>query len=106
MTLATKNNAIIVKDGKLAENCGCCGGWYCYDERGPCCRCGFDSQQTISVSITDPQFSQALGYVDDGSSYANGLFLGNQFIPFGALTFKVSDYGVDYGGPNCFSGEY
>jgi hypothetical protein len=31
MPLATKNNAIIVKDGKLAENCGCCGGWYCYD---------------------------------------------------------------------------
>jgi hypothetical protein len=31
MTIATKNNAIIVKDGKLAENCGCCGGWYCYN---------------------------------------------------------------------------
>jgi hypothetical protein len=30
MPLATKNNAIIVKDGKLAENCGCCGDWYCY----------------------------------------------------------------------------
>jgi hypothetical protein len=32
MPLATKNNAIIVKDGKLAENCNCCGGggeWYC-----------------------------------------------------------------------------
>lgn len=29
MPLATKNNAIIVKDGRLAENCGCCGGWYC-----------------------------------------------------------------------------
>jgi hypothetical protein len=29
MPIATKNNAIIVKDGKLAENCGCCGGWYC-----------------------------------------------------------------------------
>jgi hypothetical protein len=29
MTIATKNGAIIVKDGKLAENCECCGGWYC-----------------------------------------------------------------------------
>ncbi|NDC57023.1 MAG: hypothetical protein EBZ69_09530, partial [Alphaproteobacteria bacterium] len=29
MTIATKNGAIIVKDGKLAENCGCCG-----------CKCG------------------------------------------------------------------
>lgn len=27
MPLATKNNAIIVKDGKVAENCNCCG--YC-----------------------------------------------------------------------------
>lgn len=29
MTIATKNGSIIVKDGKLAENCGCCGDWYC-----------------------------------------------------------------------------
>ena len=29
MPLATKNNSLIVKDGKLAENCGCCGPWYC-----------------------------------------------------------------------------
>jgi hypothetical protein len=29
MPLATKNNALIVKDGKVAENCNCCGGWYC-----------------------------------------------------------------------------
>ena len=34
MTIATKNGAIIVKDGKLAESCGCCGGWYCYNN--PC----------------------------------------------------------------------
>lgn len=26
MPLATKNNALIVKDGKVAESCGCCGG--------------------------------------------------------------------------------
>ena len=29
MPLATKNGALIVKDGKLAENCGCCGGFTC-----------------------------------------------------------------------------
>jgi hypothetical protein len=29
MPLATKNNALILKDGKIAENCGCCGDWYC-----------------------------------------------------------------------------
>jgi len=36
MTLATKNGAIIVKDGLLAENCGCCGGWYCSADPCPC----------------------------------------------------------------------
>lgn len=40
MPLATRNNAIILKDGKLAEGCGCCGGWYCYDERGCCVQDG------------------------------------------------------------------
>jgi hypothetical protein len=40
MPLASKNNAIIVKDGKLAENCGCCGGWYCYLEDCPCSYAG------------------------------------------------------------------
>jgi len=37
MTIATKNGAIIVKDGKLAENCGCCGDWYCDQDYGACC---------------------------------------------------------------------
>jgi len=33
MTIATKSGSLIVKDGKLAENCGCCGGWYCCIDR-------------------------------------------------------------------------
>lgn len=45
MTIATKNNAIIVKDGKLAENCGCCGGWYCWS-----CDCGLSS---VSLAISE-----------------------------------------------------
>jgi hypothetical protein len=45
MPLATKNNAIIVKDGKLAENCDCCGGWYCYP-----CDCGVP---VARIQITD-----------------------------------------------------
>jgi len=35
MTLATKNGSLIVKDGKVAENCGCCG-WYCVPGSCPC----------------------------------------------------------------------
>ena len=50
MTLATKNNAIIVKDGKLAESCGCCEGWYCCQEN-PCYQL-----KTISVQITAQDF--------------------------------------------------
>lgn len=30
MPLATKNGSLIVTDGQIAENCDCCGGWYCY----------------------------------------------------------------------------
>lgn len=44
MTLVTKNGALIVKDGVLAEDCKCCGDWWCYDARG-CCVVGcFTSQ--------------------------------------------------------------
>jgi hypothetical protein len=62
MTLATKNGSLIVKDGKLAENCDCCGGWYCYGN--PCNRtpagynslwvCGEDEvpPDTLNVSVT------------------------------------------------------
>jgi hypothetical protein len=49
MTLATKNGSLIVKDGLLAENCGCCGEWWCYDgaAAGKCfCVCE-DSQKTL-----------------------------------------------------------
>jgi len=30
MTIATKNGSVILKSGSVAQNCGCCGGWYCY----------------------------------------------------------------------------
>jgi hypothetical protein len=46
MPLATKNNAIILKDGLLAEDCGCCGGWYCCAD--PTCRL----QELTSVTVT------------------------------------------------------
>ena len=48
MPLATKNGSIIVKDGKLAENCGCCGGWYCYDG---ICQCPVGSLASVTVSL-------------------------------------------------------
>jgi hypothetical protein len=46
MPLATKDNAIIIKDGKLAENCDCCGPWYCY---APCLK-AFNAPITLIVN--------------------------------------------------------
>jgi hypothetical protein len=70
MPIATKNNAIIVKDGKLAENCECCGGWYCDSVCQEVTRRGL----TVSVSLEnvtpvgiDPliKVDASKGYLDD-----------------------------------------
>lgn len=50
MTLATRNNAIIVKDGKLAEDCACCGGWYCCSDKACLAK---PSSVTLSVVAED-----------------------------------------------------
>jgi hypothetical protein len=66
MPLATKNNAIIVKDGRLAENCNCCG-WVCVS-------CG----GTYSYGPTAPHYK---GSIDcpvvacDGTASCDGLVL-------------------------------
>jgi hypothetical protein len=55
MSLATKNNALIVKDGNIAENCACCGGWYCYESDCPCRYSGTlpsTLKMTIAVSVS------------------------------------------------------
>ena len=52
-SIATKGGTVIVKDGKAAEGCGCCGGWYCWS-----CDCGLSS---VSLTITDfRSFEQSL----------------------------------------------
>ena len=52
MPLATKNNSLIVKDGKVAENCGCCGGWYCYNNCADFL-CVDAATASVSISATD-----------------------------------------------------
>jgi hypothetical protein len=55
MPLATKNGSIIVKDGLLAENCGCCGGWYCQQ---PCAYpCELPAQLYADVAFSVPETS-------------------------------------------------
>lgn len=51
MPLATKNGSLIVKDGQIAENCDCCGGWYCYDINCAYTAAGYNS---LWVCSDDP----------------------------------------------------
>jgi len=70
MPLATKNNAIIIKDGKLAENCNCCGGWYCY---APCLK-AFAAPVTLVVQgrAIDPRSNSQFTFVSQ--SHPAGAF--------------------------------
>jgi hypothetical protein len=68
MPLATKNNAIIVKDGKLAENCGCCGGWYCCADKACLAK---PSSVTLSVVAED--------FYTQYSATANAAFFNSEY---------------------------
>lgn len=54
MPIATKNNSLIIKDGKLADGCVCCGGWNCYQDCSTpiCSPCGFAGSMPSSVTAT------------------------------------------------------
>jgi hypothetical protein len=62
MTLALKNGAVIVKDGKLAEDCGCCG-WYC-DGGDLSCKCLPTAISSVSISVTASDFIRHSRYRD------------------------------------------
>jgi hypothetical protein len=50
MTIATKNGSVIIKDGSVAQNCGCCGGWICCQD--PACLYQlYDVRLTISTNV-------------------------------------------------------
>jgi hypothetical protein len=49
MPLATKNNALVLKNGRLAENCGCC-------EALPC-NCEAPKLQTLTITLSQPRNS-------------------------------------------------
>jgi hypothetical protein len=79
MPLATKNNALIVKDGKVAENCNCCGGWYCD---------GLQFSVTASVS----------GFGETVFDFCNpATVLSTTFIA-GNKTYSLIDAGCGSGG--------
>ena len=92
MPLATKNNAIIVKDGKLAENCGCCGEWYCCAERN----CFPDQITSILVNI------QAEDWYENSSFFTSG-FRGSLASGQYVLPKVVISNSFAYGGPPTYA---
>jgi hypothetical protein len=50
MTIATKSGGLIVKDGKLAENCGCCNKYYCCENKSQFCQI---ASVSASVAASD-----------------------------------------------------
>jgi hypothetical protein len=66
--IATKGGAVIFKDGAAAENCDCCGGWYCYDSV-----CDCPSISSISVTMTGDD--DEVVYTDGDGQRARGSLL-------------------------------
>jgi hypothetical protein len=73
MPLATKNNAIIVKDGKIAENCNCCGGWYCYDNP---CAYTFNGNNALWICDEPPSPTIRLQFTYSGGKWCQWEFEG------------------------------
>ena len=100
MTIATKNNAIIVKDGKLAENCGCCGGWYCYSQTFYCraFRCVLPNTLSLSLSAQHSGvfFQTYLINTIFGPSYRNVKFSSPSFAASVTLTKESNLSPCDY----------
>ena len=73
MTLATKNGSLIVKDGQIAENCGCCGGWYCY---GNSCSYTYNGNNALWVCGVDPPSTITLRVTYSGEKWCSWVFSG------------------------------
>jgi len=81
MPLATKNGSLIVKDGLLAEGCGCCGGWYCDG-----LQCGM-----CNLTTFPPQCSS---YWDSSCTTQNGCKTVYSASPCSPLTSTASVSGL------------
>ena len=88
MTIATRNGALIVKDGKLAESCGCCGGWYCCFS--PACVVDSISSVSVTISAQDYLIWQRALFSGNNNFYSSIGFLGSSYNGTHSLT-KQSD---------------
>ena len=91
MPIATKNGSLIVKDGNIAESCGCCGGWYCCASPS----CVPLDVSSVSVSITAEDYLAKYNMRDNlifaNSPYKSSAgFLGSLFSGTRQLTKVAS----------------
>ena len=94
-SIATKGGAVIVKDGKVAEGCGCCddGGWYCCLDPV----CALDGIKSVSVTIAAQDYirwtSNTWYY---GTEYLSQGFNGAAFNGTFTLTKTATGWRHDF----------
>lgn len=88
MPLATKNGSLIVKDGKVAENCNCCGDWYCCFS--PACIADSVSSVSVALSAQDYLMWQRFQSNSGFNEYASYGFLGSSYNGTHALTKQAN----------------
>ena len=92
--LATKNGSLIVKDGKLAEDCGCCGGWYCCESSV----CAANDVQSVTVTISAQDFVQRYSPTGLGGSDITIGVRGSSISGSYSLTRSSSSNSFAYSG--------
>lgn len=101
MTLATKNGSLIVKDGSLAENCGCCGGWYCCAE--PACFSGRITGVSATLTVDDylqqSRFDYTSGF--EGSTHFSSAIAGSAMSRQYTLTADANGTAWSYTAADC-----
>lgn len=99
MPLATKNGSIIVKDGKLAENCDCCGGWYCCADKACLAK-----PSSVTLSVVAEDFYVQHSATDNFGAYQSSVcFFGSVINGTHALTSITPSAGYSSAWQKTFS---
>jgi hypothetical protein len=79
--IGTKNGSVIVKNGSAAENCNCCGGWYCYlDDSQTDSQYAMKSLASATVTISSQNYIKwAKNTWFYGTEYTSEGFAGAQY---------------------------
>jgi len=75
--IATRDGAVIFKDGAAAENCDCCGGWYCYDS---VCDCPSISSISVTMTGDDKEVLDGPGFGGGGRRMRGSLLSGTHSL--------------------------